>query len=125
MCVYVNNSDLFCEQPRFEHPLIAGCQNFRVDPISSFSSNGSIVGLDERGGIIEDTSLLEDDTIPKEPELRRKFFAKQENLKQFYFEPNLLYTFEFYANFFSPIKHKLEITPFFSLDLSPYFNGYP
>lgn len=119
--------DLFCQEPRFEHPLIAGCQNFRVDnPIDTEQLPiDKLLGQDSRGGIIENTMILKDSSVPKESEQRRKFFSKKENLESHYFEPGLIYTFEFYANFFSPPRYRLEITPFFSSDITPYFNGYP
>lgn len=120
-------SDLFADEPRFEHPLIAGCQFFRVDPACALDelTGDKLLGEGERGEIVEDTGLLEDPSVPRDSERRRKFFAKKENLKRYYFEPGLVYTFDFYANFFSPARHKLEITPFMSFDLIPYFNGYP
>ncbi len=96
------------------------------------------MGEGERGDIIEDCSLLQYNNrngngigdmqvVPKySPEKRRKFFCIKENLEKYYFEPHdYVYTFDFYANFFSPARHRLEITPFFSFDLIPYFNGQP
>jgi hypothetical protein len=82
------------------------------------------LGEGEKGEIVEDCTLLGDD-VPKCSERRRKFFCKPENLEKYYFEPSFVYTFDFYANFFSPSRHRLEITPFFSIDLIPYFNGQP
>ena len=84
----------------------------------------NLYGEGPNGEIIEDSSLLGDE-VPSTSEKRRKYFAKEENLVKYFFEPNFLYTFEFYANFFVPSKYKLEVTPFFSIDLIPYFNGYP
>jgi hypothetical protein len=139
--LFVPQSDLFAKEPRFEHPLICGCQNFRVDTISSYEAveGDRLLGEGERGEIIEDCSLLhrcnhndngiDDDlqVVPQcSPEKRRKFFCNKENLEKYYFEPHdYVYTFDFYANFFSPARHRLEITPFFSFDLIPYFNGQP
>lgn len=127
-CIFYSyQSDLFADKPRFEHPLICGCQHFRVDKLTSFdevTSDDKLLGEGERGEIIEDSSLL--GLVPKCSEKRRKFFCKQENLESYYYEPNdYLYTFDFYANFFTPARHRLEITPFFSFDLIPYFNGQP
>lgn len=68
---------------------------------------------------------MEDDSVPSDGVARRKYFAKNSNLERYYFEPDLCYTFDFFANFFSPARHRLEISPFFSVDLIPYFNGYP
>ena len=117
---------MFADKPRFEHPLICGCQSFRVDKTSQFDEQSyTLLGEGTRGEIIEDCSLLGDE-VPKNPEKRRKFFCKQKNLENYYFEPNdYVYTFDFYANFFSPARHRLEINPFFSIDLIPYFNGRP
>ncbi|KAL7515414.1 hypothetical protein ACHAXN_013103 [Cyclotella atomus] len=116
--------DLFCQEPRFEHPLIAGCQSFRVDRPENVDQN-DIHGIDNDGNIIEDTSLLSDPAVPQDGVARRKYFSKNCNLERFYFETEHVYTFDFYANFFSPARHRLELTPFFSVDLIPYFNGYP
>lgn len=87
-------------------------------------SDDGLYGEGPNGEIIEDSRLLGDE-VPSNSESRRKYFAKQENLVKYYFEPDHLYTFDFYANFFVPSRYKLEITPFFSIDLIPYFNGYP
>lgn len=119
--------DLFADKPRFEHPLINGCQYFRVDKLSSLDgvSDDKLFGEGEQGTIVEECSLL-GPAVPKSSEKRRKFFSKQENLEKYYFEPDeYVYTFDFYANFFTPARHRLEITSFFSIDLIPYFNGQP
>ncbi|KAL9183693.1 hypothetical protein ACHAXT_004549 [Thalassiosira profunda] len=119
--------DLFAEEPRFEHPLLAGCQHFRVDRPEDIEgvSPGDIHGVGDDGNVMEDTSLLEDDSIPADGVARRKYFSRNCNLERHFFEPGLVYTFDFFANFFSPARHRLELTPFFSVDLIPYFNGYP
>lgn len=117
--------DLFSKEPRFEHPLLAGCQYFRIDRPEDGLPDNDMHGVGDDGNIIEDTSLLEDDSIPRDGVARRKHFAKSSNLERHYFEPDLVYTFDFFANFFSPARHRLELTPFFSVDLIPYFNGYP
>lgn len=119
-------SDLYADKPRFEHSLVAGCQCFRVDRVESLLDvqGYMLVGESDRRDIIEDTTIL-GGSIPRSSEGRRKFFSKKKNLEQFFFEPHLLYSFEFYANFFNPSCHKLSVTPFLYIDLVPYFNGYP
>jgi hypothetical protein len=119
--------DFFSDEPRFEHPLLAGCNHFRVDIPEDVEgvSESDIHGIGDDGNVIEDTTLLDDAAIPSDGVSRRKYFAKNCNLEKYYYEPELLYTFDFYANFFSPMRHRLELTPFFSIDLIPYFNGYP
>lgn len=98
--------ELFSEQPRFEHALIAGCQYFRIDQISTSTtdtasdhslSNDDVTikvekhkhlsGENKRGDIKEDSTLLDDPEIPKDAEKRRKYFSKQENLEKHYYEP--------------------------------------
>lgn len=121
----MNYSDLFSEKPRFEHPLLAGCQSFRVDRPEDIGDTETIHGVGSDGNVIEDTTLLDDPSVPGDGLARRKYFAQNCNLERFYFETEFVYTFDFYANFFSPARHRLELTPFFSIDLIPYFNGYP
>ena len=118
-------SDLFADEPRFEHPLLAGCQHFRVDNMASLDTapTNSLIGEDERGEIVENTDLLE--SIPKSAESRRNFFCKKENLEKYHFETNFVYTFEFCSSFFSPARHRLELAPLFTVDLIPFFNRYP
>lgn len=120
-------SDLFSDNPIFEHPLMAGCQHFRVDRPEDIEGlpEDEIYGVGEDGNVIENTLLLDNANIPQDGVGRRKYFSKNCNLEQFYFEPQFVYTFDFFANFFSPARHRLELTPFFSIDLIPYFNGYP
>ena len=118
--------ELFCNEPRFEHPLLAGCQHFRIDHQQDLVGlpDNQLHGIGDDGNVIEDTTLLQG--VPQDGVARRKFFSSNTNLEQFYFEPDdLVYTFDFFANFFSPVRHRLELTPFFSIDLIPYFNGYP
>lgn len=119
--------DLLSDEPRFEHPLLAGCQYFRIDRPEDMErhSGDDFYGMGDDGNIIEDTSLLGDESVPQDGVARRKYFSKSSNLDRYYFEPDLVYTFDFFANFFSPVRHRLELTPFFSVDLVPYFNGYP
>ena len=118
--------DFLSDNPFFHHPLLAGCQNFRIDRATEVVlGSEEILGLGDDGNVIEDTSLLNDSEIPKDGAGRRKFFSRSNNLSRFYFEPEeFIYTFDFYSNFFMPLKYSLELGPL-SLDLLPYFNGYP
>jgi len=119
--------ELFCNEPRFDHPLLAGCQHFRIDHQQDLVGlpDNQLYGIGDDGNVIEDTSTILQG-VPQDGVARRKFFSSNTNLEQFYFEPDdLVYTFDFFANFFSPVRHRLELTPFFSIDLIPYFNGYP
>lgn len=116
---------MFSEEPKFEHPLLAGCQSFRIDRPEDIRDENSIHGVGEDGNVIEDISILNDLTVPEDSVARRKYFSKISNLEKFHFETDFIYTFDFYANFFSPARHRLELTPFLSVDLIPYFNGYP
>jgi len=121
--------ELGVSRPRFEHPLVSGCQSFRVDQVTSevksfVESGKTIFGENAHGEVEEETSLLGND-VPRDAAKRRKFFSKKKNAEKFYFEPGLLYTFDFYCNFFCPLKYRLEVTPLFRPEVSPYFNGYP
>jgi hypothetical protein len=92
--------------------------------LNKSSTQDELHGLGADGNIKEDTSLLNDDNIPKDGAGRRKFFSKQSNLSRFFFEPDMVYTFDFFSNYFSPSTFSLEIGPM-SIDLVPYFNGFP
>ena len=119
--------DFLSDAPFFQHPLLAGCQHFRIDKandLNKSSTQDELHGLGADGNIKEDTSLLNDDNIPKDGAGRRKFFSKQSNLSRFFFEPDMVYTFDFFSNYFSPSTFSLEIGPM-SIDLVPYFNGFP
>ena len=119
-------SNLFGSKPKFEHPLITGCQGFRMDRPDCLAGleEHELFGQSEDRVIIENSSLLGPE-VPRSSEGRRDFFSRRENLQKYYFETDYIYTFEFYCNFFSPTRFRFEITPFFSFDLIPYFNGCP
>lgn len=119
--------DLFSSKPMFEHPLICGCNSFRIDPYDpKVEALDKIIGTDGSGQVIEDISLLNDADIPKNGEKRKKYFSKNKTLKKYFYEPDKLYTFEFYSNWFNPLDFRLDLAPpILSFDLTPYFNGYP
>jgi len=119
--------DLLSGQPHFEHPMLSGCQGFRVDRPEVLVGllNDDMHGFGADGNLIEDTSLLGDTAIPRDAIARRKYFAKTSNLEKYYFEPDFVYTFDTYVNFFSPARYRMELTTFFSVDVIPLFNGYP
>ena len=52
-------------------------------------------GVGDDGNVIEDTSLMNDDSIPQDGVARRKFFSSVSNLERYYFETDLVYTFDF------------------------------
>lgn len=85
---------MFSETPQFEHPLLAGCQSFRIDHPEKLDYNDTqcLIGANERGDIIEDTSLLNDPSIPEDSVSRKKFFSKTENLEKYFFETEYIYT---------------------------------
>ena len=119
--------DLLSGRPHFEHPMLSGCQGFRVDRPEDLVGllNDDMHGIGTDGNLIEDTSLLGDSAIPRDAITRRKYFAKTSNLEKYYFEPDFVYTFDTYVNFFSPARYRMELTTFFSVDVIPLFNGYP
>lgn len=114
--------DFLAEEPYFLHPLLAGCQHFRIDEIKE-NKRDELHGISSDGEVIEDTTLLNDDNIPQDGAGRRKFFSNSSNLCQYFFEPDLMYTFDFYSNFFSPTKFSLEMGPLLSINLIPYLSG--
>ena len=118
--------DFLTDKPFFEHPLLAGCQHFRIDNTEDLinTAENELYGIDIDGNVVEDTSLLQDVDIPRDGAGRRKFFSKSSNLSRFVFDPCFVYTFDFFSNFFNPNRFSLEIGPL-SFDILPYFNGYP
>lgn len=118
--------DFLADEPFFLHPLLAGCQHFRIDEVEENNSTGDeLCGISSDGEVIEDTTLLNDNSIPQDGAGRRKFFSKSSNLCRYFFEPDLIYTFDFYSNFFSPTKFSLEMGPLLSFDTICYLNGQP
>jgi hypothetical protein len=120
--------DFLTDKPSFHHPLLAGCQHFRIDKaedLSNIATEDELHGIGADMNVQEDTALLNDENIPRDGPGRKRFFSKSSNLSRFFFEPALIYTFDFYSNFFSPTKYSLEMGPFLSIDLIPYFNGLP
>jgi len=107
--------------------LSSGCQHFRIDRPEDLEGllDEDMHGVSEDGSVIEDTHLLEDDSVPQDGVARRKYFAKNCNLERYYFEPEFVYTFDTFVNFFSPARYRMELTTFFSVDVIPLFNGYP
>jgi hypothetical protein len=120
--------DFLTDKPSFHHPLLAGCQHFRIDKaedLSNIATEDELHGIGADMNVQEDTALLNDENIPRDGPGRKRFFSKSSNLSRFFFEPAFIYTFDFYSNFFSPTKYSLEMGPFLSIDLIPYFNGLP
>jgi hypothetical protein len=119
--------DLLSNEPMIEHPLLSGCQHFRIDRPEDLEGllDEDMHGVSEDGSVIEDTRLLDDDSVPQDGVARRKYFAKNCNLERYYFEPEFVYTFDTFVNFFSPARYRMELTTFFSVDVIPLFNGYP
>ena len=118
--------DFSSDKPYFEHPLLSGCQHFRIDEAAELADvkENELHGIGPDGNVIEDTSLLGDDEIPKDGAGRRKYFSKQSNLKRYIFDTSRIYTFDFYSSYFNPRSFYLEVGPI-SIDTIPYFNGYP
>jgi len=121
----VFESKLGSETPKFEHAIINGCQHFRVEDPSQENLIFNLTTDAKNGTIIEENALLNDPNVPKDGEKRKRYFAKLENLEKFYYETEYVYTFNFYANFFNMSKYAFEVTPFMSLEIAPFFNGYP
>jgi len=121
----VFESRLAGDKPKFEHAIINGCQHFRVEDPNQKGAIFNLMTDAEDGNIVEENSLLNDPSVPKDGEKRKKYFAKLENLVKFHYETEYVYTFNFYANFFNMAKYSFELTPFVSIDLAPFFNGYP
>lgn len=121
----VFDSRLGADEPIFEHALINGCQHFRIDDPGRSGPMFDLFTGAKDGNIVEDTSLLNDPNVPKDSEKRKRYFSKLENLQKFYYEPEYVYTFNFYANFFNMTRYSFDLTSFFRIEVAPFFNGYP
>jgi hypothetical protein len=69
--------------------------------LNNIATEDELHGIGEDENVLEDTSLLNDGNIPPDGAGRRKFFSKSSNLSRYFFEPDYVYTFDFYSNFFS------------------------
>jgi hypothetical protein len=63
--------------------------------------------------------------IPTASERRKKFFADPNHLKQFYFEPGVVYTFEFYQHMLDLPLYKLDVGGITQFDLTRVLDGQP
>jgi len=77
-------------------------------------------------GIEEETSLLGGYFAqqPRTPRERMRYFKNKQNLENFWFDPELEYTFEFYQNNLSFTDYKLHFG-FFSVGIGKIIKGNP
>mmetsp|Transcript_31648 Transcript_31648/g.41824 ORF Transcript_31648/g.41824 Transcript_31648/m.41824 type:complete len:748 (-) Transcript_31648:124-2367(-) len=111
-------ADLFAKHPIMLSPLISTSQTVMVErhgmesPVSGeLEENTTLLG-----------GLFTEGAVPASA--RKRFFSKPRNLQQYYFEPGLVYTFDFY-------QHMLDVTTleinlgFRRLDISRFLNRQP
>lgn len=98
-----NSIDLFGDEPHFLSPFINDQQTVCVTDPSKGETPPDIAAHE----LPEDMRHAGHE-IPDERWARRKYFSKQANLEKYYFEPGLVYTFDFYQHFFRPFDFKLD-----------------
>jgi hypothetical protein len=92
--------DLKGTKPYFLSPLVCTAQRIVI------SKPGEEPGISYGIGSIEENMSLLGPSFPKMSSHKRKaYFSKKENLKQYYFEPDLVYTFDFF-------QHRLNLATF-------------
>lgn len=75
--------------------------------------------------IEEDTSLLGGTfRSGMDPHARKKHFSKPENLKMHFFEPGVVYTFDFWQNMFSASTFQMDVG-IWKVPLADYLNAQP
>jgi len=114
--------DVFSQEPYFLSPLVNTCQGFRVER----RGEERPVEGEERDGwnVKEETGLLGAE-VPDEPERRRRFFAKRENLERFYYEPDLVYTFDCYQHYMDMASMQFIVTRFLQFDVTRIIGRQP
>jgi len=106
--------DVFSETPFFLSPLLCTCQGFAVERPGE---QQDVFGLPEhRWAIQENTLLLDDPDVPKNGDKRRKYFGHQANLEKYHFEPDLVYTFDYYQHYFDATQMNLDLSSFLRFD---------
>ena len=106
--------DVFCDTPYFLSPLLCTCQGFAVErPGEEQNPFGQ---QEHRWSIQEDTRLLNDPDCPTNGDRRRKYFGVDANLLKHHFEPDLVYTFDYYQHYFDAIHMNLELSSLLSFD---------
>uniref|UniRef100_A0A6S8E8Z1 Domain of unknown function at the cortex 1 domain-containing protein n=1 Tax=Aplanochytrium stocchinoi TaxID=215587 RepID=A0A6S8E8Z1_9STRA len=110
--------DIFSDEPYFLNPLLQTVQTLDVswpgkepDITKEFSENNSLLGGKFSKHNISRTS-------------RKHYFASGNNGKKHFFDPELLYTFDFYEDKFDPSSFKL-VLPFMSFDVCKYLDSQP
>jgi len=114
--------DVFADTPFFLSPLVNTVQGFAVE---SPENKQDVYGTEESRFTIEENTDLLGPEVPKDGEKRRKYFAVSENLEKYHFEPNLVYTFDYYQHFLDIPSLKFVVTSFLKFDISGIVGPQP
>jgi hypothetical protein len=114
--------DVFSDEPYFLSPLVNTCQGFAVEKPGS---QQDIAGNAENKWAIHENTELLGAEVPKDGEKRRKFFATNENLQRFHFEPDLVYSFDGYQHFMDLNSMRFVVTSFLGFDISKIIGKQP
>jgi hypothetical protein len=114
--------DVFADEPYFLSPLVNTCQGFAVERKGEeqdvYGSEGN------KWAVTENTELLGPE-VPKNGDKRRKFFASKKNLEKYYFDPELVYTFDYYQHYMDMNSMKFVVTSFLQFDVSSILGKQP
>ena len=116
-------------------PVLLECKRLRVAEASSSSSTPKQQAVEERESPCDESGVfnIEEDTAllggyfaerRRSWKQRMSFFRRKENLGNFWFEPGLEYTFEFYQNNLSFTDYKLRFG-FISVGIAKIIKGQP
>ena len=115
-------ADVFAEEPYFLSPLVNTCQGFAVERPSD---KQDILGSASNKWTIKENTALLGAEVPRDGEKRRKFFATSQNLERFFFEPDLVYTFDYYQHYMDMKTMKFIVTSFLQFDVASVLGKQP
>mmetsp|Transcript_15338 Transcript_15338/g.18107 ORF Transcript_15338/g.18107 Transcript_15338/m.18107 type:complete len:352 (+) Transcript_15338:779-1834(+) len=112
-------AEIFGGKPYFLNPFLQTVQNLDVsrpgsepDITKEFEENNKLLG-----GVFANGE-------PVDRIKRKSYFASDENGQQHTFDPELMYTFDFYEDRFDPALFQL-VLPFASIDITTYLDSQP
>lgn len=106
-------------RPYIVSPLMSTMQCIAVSRPGSEPAISSNVEWSE-----EDLSLVSNDLKGMSSSQRKSYFSREENLRQFTFDPNLVYTFNFYQDILDMASFEISLG-FIHVDISRFLGRLP